>query len=229
MKKQIKNLTEGKILRQKAEDLEVAVEKYIDLYDFASTGYLTLAREGQIIGLNLCASKMLGKERSRLMKNMFSTFVTNDSKQKFYHFLKEIFNTQVEQYCEVTLFHKGKLPIIVYLIGHNSKDGLHYDISIIDITERKDAERKMNDLLNKVTISNKELEDFAYVASHDLQEPLRMVTSFMQLLSIKYKDNLDDIAHEYIHLDTQFFCGDKILLRSMECPIMAVNSFKSNI
>ena len=58
------------------ENLEVAVEKYTDLYDFAPTGYLTLSKEGQIIGMNLSASKMLGKERQRLIKNLFGAFVT---------------------------------------------------------------------------------------------------------------------------------------------------------
>src|SRR5512133_3327145 len=69
---------------------------------------------------------------------------------------------------------------------------------MIDITERKDAEREKNELLHKLTVSNKELAEFAYVASHDLQEPLRMVSSFMQLLSMKYADKLDNDAKEYI-------------------------------
>ncbi len=61
----------------------------------------------------------------------------------------------------------------------------------IDITERKMIEEALRE-------SNKELERFAYVSSHDLQEPLRMVTSFTQLLERRYKGKLDDDADDYI-------------------------------
>ncbi|MGE5458516.1 MAG: sensor histidine kinase, partial [Methanococcaceae archaeon] len=140
----------------------------------------------------------LGKDRQSLIKSLFGTFVTDDTKQYYYHFLKEIFSSQKEQPCEVTLFSKGNSLIHVYLIGHVDKNDRTCNVSMIDVTERKDAEREKNELLHKLTVSNKELAEFAYVASHDLQEPLRMVTSFMQLLSLQYKDKLDDNAHEYI-------------------------------
>jgi PAS domain S-box-containing protein len=67
-----------------------------------------------------------------------------------------------------------------------------------DITDRKQAEEEMEQLLMDLARSNRELEQFAYVASHDLQEPLRMVASYVQLLEKKYRDKLDEKAIQYI-------------------------------
>jgi PAS domain S-box-containing protein len=68
-----------------------------------------------------------------------------------------------------------------------------------DITKRKQAEENLKVTLNSLEISNSELEQFAYVASHDLQEPLRMISSYTQLLERRYKDKLDDDANDFIH------------------------------
>ncbi|MEB3280294.1 MAG: PAS domain S-box protein [Lyngbya sp.] len=71
--------------------------------------------------------------------------------------------------------------------------------SCIDITERKQAEEQLFTLNLELLQSNRELEQFAYVASHDLQEPLRMVSLFTQLLAQKYENNLDEDTQTYIH------------------------------
>ena len=82
-------------------------------------------------------------------------------------------------------FEKNKLK---FVIGYG-----------IDITERKKAELNLDKALITLTQTNIELEHFAYVASHDLQEPLRMITSFLAQLEKNYNDKLDDKGRQYIY------------------------------
>ena len=92
---------------------------------------------------------------------------------------------------------------------HDGKKAIGICITGIDITARKNTLKKLEDAnrdLQKKTkeleVSNTELEQFAYVASHDLQEPLRMVTSFLSQLEKKYGDILDEKGKKYIYFAT---------------------------
>ena len=77
-------------------------------------------------------------------------------------------------------------------------DKLGAVVTVRNVTERKQTEQKLKKLNTQLLQSNQELEQFAYIASHDLREPLRMVISFTQLLAEKYREELDEEANTII-------------------------------
>jgi PAS domain S-box-containing protein len=84
-----------------------------------------------------------------------------------------------------------------------------------DITQRKAVESAIMKQAHDLAVSNIELERFAYVASHDLQEPLRMVTSFMNLLQKKYNNQLDETANQYINFAVKGSNRMKLLITDL--------------
>jgi PAS domain S-box-containing protein len=104
--------------------------------------------------------------------------------------------------AEVEMIGKDGKPIPVSYsaapITTEEGDTLGEVVFVKDMTEAKQAETQMKRTMEDLARSNRELEQFAYVASHDLQEPLRMISSYTQLLARRYRDQLDQDAHEFI-------------------------------
>ena len=88
---QIELELQNKELIQAREQAVIASDKYIELYDFAPSGYFTLSRKGEIVQLNFLGAEMLGKDRSQLTNRQFQLFVSESSKPIFRLFLEKVY------------------------------------------------------------------------------------------------------------------------------------------
>src|SRR5271165_1768416 len=135
-------------LEQARAEAEAALERYTDLYDFAPSGYFTLDHDGTIRQANLTGSRLLGIDRSRLVNRRFGLFVAENSRPVFRAFTEKVFASQSPETCEAMLLREGQLPFYARVEARSSDNGQECGIVVVDITERKREEEKIQEQAN---------------------------------------------------------------------------------
>jgi PAS domain S-box-containing protein len=145
-----------------------AAQDAVELYDFSPMGYYTLSREGQISNANRAGSKILGKERARLINSRFGFFVSDNTKPNFNLFIENVFCSKNKEECEVTLQTSTNLPMYVHLTGIVTNKGDQCLITIEDITDRKHAEEERKETRELLRVSEQRFHNLFDKANEGL-------------------------------------------------------------
>jgi PAS domain S-box-containing protein len=198
-------ITRAQTIEALQESRELITEfraHFTRLFDEAHDAILIFDLEGQFLDINRKAMELLGYSEDELKSMTVWDLVPPSQKEDSASKLKQLVKGNRIPVFERILITKEGTPIPVEnsaFVVRDEEGNVKFIQSILrDIRDRKEAQRKIQETLENLERSNKELQQFAYVASHDLQEPLRMVASFTQLLEKRYADQLDDQAREYI-------------------------------
>jgi len=209
-----------------------AEEKFKALLDSAPDAMVVVNSEGKIVLINIQTERIFGYKRDELLGQKVEVLIPERYEEKHLQHRKNFFTSARTRNmgAGLQLFGKKKdgteFPVEISLSPLQTEEGILVSAAIRDISEKKQLEdqiREANITLEKKVLQrtaeleskNKELEQFAYVASHDLREPLTTTSGFIELFRKKYKGKLDADADKMLDYLLQSNERMKVLIKDL--------------
>ena len=223
-------------VRQAAEKHLVQMEsRYRGLLEAAPDAMVVVNQRGEIVLVNVQAEKQFGYRRDELVGQKVKNIIPQGFAERLVadasRSVADALAQQIGMGIELSGRRKdgGEFPIEIMLSPLASADGILVTAAIRNISARKkseednaELERRVEERTKQLGVANQvleqsnvELKQFAYVASHDLQSPLRSISGFVQLLQLEYEGKLDKQAQDWIRRTVQSIEQMQTLIRDL--------------
>jgi len=189
---------EDALIRSNTE-LEEIIQKYRAIVDYSPDMIWTVDKDGCYTFVNKAAEKVSGYTFNQLKGQCFEPLISKEELPNILDIFHRILSRQIQRYEFSFINTRGETRIIsasgtpLYLRGNI------VGVSNIgtDITEQRKYEKQLQTTKEQLERSNKELSEFVYIASHDLQQPVRTIISYIELISDRLKNIKDSEIEEF--------------------------------
>lgn len=195
----VKDISERKRYEQALVENE---NRFRSMADSSPAFIWIFSRDGNCEYANKTFLEYLGKSEQDILGKGWQNVVHPEDLRFLRHYISRLIDSPSLGNIEMLVLREDGVYRWILAQGvprFDQQDSFRdYLITAIDITERKEAVDALRKAARELERSNRELEQFAYIASHDLQEPLRMISGFCELLHEQYYTKLDEQANEYL-------------------------------
>ncbi|MBI1191656.1 MAG: PAS domain S-box protein [Bacteroidetes bacterium] len=172
------------------------------LFSSPAIGIAILDEHGQLVEVNESFSELLGCARDELLHTRGMDWVHRPDRKAVSENEGQLSSGKISRYRLTVRLKKRNSRLVWVMLTVNPIQRItgerQFLVTTENIDQRVKAERKLVQRAEELVRSNKDLEQFAYMASHDLQQPLRTISNFVQLLDRKYASQLNEEAREFI-------------------------------